>query len=1000
MKKILYILSAVLLLSGCLTEVAPEPQPVDGKVTIGFGVTLPEAQTLTKALGEQPTINDLYVAVFNEGGYISEYVKAEPEGTTLATQNEVRYNYKVTLTTSDDPCILHFMGNGPASFNYGSEITLITALRSFDGTDAYWQRIEVPNLKKNADGELNATSLALLSDVPLVRNFAKITMTASDDANFVIKQFRLYNTPTRGSFAPYVRTTSHFVENYQTKHLADLNAEGFYGYTPVDTPINTDLGPIIDVQGGDAPIAYIYEREATTVNPTFVLVYGTYTDIEHNSTDCYYKVALRDSLNNPVALLRNYNYKINIKRVETIGSNSWEAARASAGSGEISASTEAEHLTNISDGYSRLFVSETSQTIVSGDPFPLKFRFLKYDGTEHPVNGNNDVTVRLGEGDLIESYTIDATDGPDLYRTIMIDPVAPTVEKKTQKIYITGTDFKGDTLQRAVSFTLMQRQVMTVQCIPDAVKKVAGETVGLNITIPGGLPTNVFPLNMIVEADALSLTTSELSVQTEKSISLTPSRAGKPSYQFVRVIPIDEYDAAELDEHGNKTFYCEFRTNTTESASLVYVANQYFYTANTEFENYVPGNFLNLSFPAGVPMGYDRDFTFSFKLDGAYIPASVMVDLNGAYPDESHDELTYDTATGKYKYRLPAGYTSGDVITLHLKTGTAVGACQVTLDANRYTTASKEQAPDYRIRNTYINVLTDDGSTPSSVSNLRLYSSEPTIANIKATNPSNRIGNGQYSIGSSGGHYYLPEIDLNSAGLSLDATVWFGYSKNGKYYTASAPLIDLLGATTSYDYDLLFSKKPNRPVSLAVSGDNKVSVGKTITLTATVTYEDGTSTPVTANWTSDNTSRATVGAATGVVTGVAKGDVTITASYTEDGVNLTSNQSVNVNNKKTYNVPKGALTLKYGNNNPVPAKSTIYVYSDSAMTQQIASFTTTTSGTGGNKKYINNQFSFEVEDGANVYLKYVYYYTYTCTVPSSDFEGKSESNRLPISLTR
>jgi uncharacterized protein YjdB len=63
--------------------------------------------------------------------------------------------------------------------------------------------------------------------------------------------------------------------------------------------------------------------------------------------------------------------------------------------------------------------------------------------------------------------------------------------------------------------------------------------------------------------------------------------------------------------------------------------------------------------------------------------------------------------------------------------------------------------------------------------------------------------------------------------------------------------------------------------SVTVSGDDTVSVGKTITLTAAVSPEDAVPG---VTWSVDDTSKATIDADAGVLTGVAAGQVTVTAT--------------------------------------------------------------------------------------------------------------------------
>lgn len=86
------------------------------------------------------------------------------------------------------------------------------------------------------------------------------------------------------------------------------------------------------------------------------------------------------------------------------------------------------------------------------------------------------------------------------------------------------------------------------------------------------------------------------------------------------------------------------------------------------------------------------------------------------------------------------------------------------------------------------------------------------------------------------------------------------------------------------------------PVSIAVTGGTTVTVGSTLQLTATATYDDGSTGDVTSGaegsaWTTNSAANATVGAATGVVMGVSTGQAVITATH--DGISGTATITVN-----------------------------------------------------------------------------------------------------------
>ena len=81
---------------------------------------------------------------------------------------------------------------------------------------------------------------------------------------------------------------------------------------------------------------------------------------------------------------------------------------------------------------------------------------------------------------------------------------------------------------------------------------------------------------------------------------------------------------------------------------------------------------------------------------------------------------------------------------------------------------------------------------------------------------------------------------------------------------------------------------------LSISGSSTVICNSQTALTATASFDDGSSEVVNASWTSSSTSVATV-SGSGVVTGKKGGSVTITASYTAEGITKTASKGITVN---------------------------------------------------------------------------------------------------------
>lgn len=384
------------------------------------------------------------------------------------------YSYSVELTITDQPRIIHIIANAPESLPYGTEDEVIGALyttldapetaKKADGTtftgtdrkDAYWCRLYLKDGVWAEPDPATATSdpdyttkytkymgvVNKLKEAKLVRNFTQLTMTNYDDNHFQLTGFWLTNVPDLGSVAPYNRNTRKFVENFnEYDNVDDLrgtgagqgNYQGFFpanaslvsiagtaGWQSAPVPATSALGKtktavgtsLTDQHNGSS--AYCYEREIPKSDPLYIIVEGKY---RVNSTDSwptnptYYKIDLKDANNVYFPIIRNFNYRINISEVHRAGAATVEGALSAAPSGDIDTSLDMLGLTNISDGVSQIFVSETEAVLVGSNNIPLFYKYIpdldvKVSGEPVVVNTPADslTSAQLAE---VRSWTTD-----------------------------------------------------------------------------------------------------------------------------------------------------------------------------------------------------------------------------------------------------------------------------------------------------------------------------------------------------------------------------------------------------------------------------------------------------------------------------------------------------------------------------------------------------------------------------------------------------------------
>ena len=408
MKKTLYILSALLLgLVSCTKteyEVVKTGKDVEptGLVAITMKADIPMLQAYTRALGDfsdTPSIKSIHVAVFGTSGYPQAYAYAEPvdaSGNTLetyATENGETYYFKVLLPVYEGEAHVHIIANGPESIPFVvggedmDEDSIMAEMRSQSPVGAYWARIIMPDgiltqLDENGimqtDSEGNYIpsdgTAHLFQELVLVRNFAEIKLSIDSSVeNLTDVTWTVVNKPTTGSVAPM----SHgFVDDYKDyEYDAETGkmvkgTKVYEGFRFEEDPLDISLPGTEDVSTAVTAPNFIYERpHPGSEKATCILVKGKFT-AEGRPTDSYYTYYRIDLMDEAVGgyfpFYRNYRYQVRIHKVGNRGATSIEEAMNRDSGGNVSLSTEAQKLTDISDGSSRLYVEYVEKNFTSG----------------------------------------------------------------------------------------------------------------------------------------------------------------------------------------------------------------------------------------------------------------------------------------------------------------------------------------------------------------------------------------------------------------------------------------------------------------------------------------------------------------------------------------------------------------------------------------------------------------------------------------------------------
>lgn len=702
MKKLLYILSCIVLASACTQELPDFNYASEhaGKVAIDFGVQINDPNIATKAMADNPQLNNLMLAVFDETGYLVEYTWAIDEGTEYATENETRYKYKVYLTQSKTPRIIHFIGNAPSEIKFGNEESVMSSISGSLGSsneDIYWYRKEIPMISGTSSGGamalaegdeagpiLQATpqTLAYMNEIPLIRNFAKIVLTSASDSGFALESYFVVGTPKTGLAAAYNYSTGEFVDyfNYVDSTDPELSKEGIkvlgapksYQYLAETEKYDANVPAVSQsltlaeaqtksVASGVSYFVYEKETPLSAEAAPYIIAYGTYSGKKY-----YYKVDLRDK-DQYFPILRNFQYNVNITKVSREGYATIEEAAKSSGSGDISSSMTTISLAYISDGVASLEVDYTEIYLTSEDKAILGFTFLPDVNDPNAPGDIKDIWIKVNEpgatgaaiatvngATYIVGQEIRPSSNPG---EIEIIPTTPTDAQKIQTLTIYARYTKDGIdhiLQRTVKYIVQTKRTMIVELDPYEVPTVAGSEFDVLLTIPAGLSPSIFPLEFAIEAEALSVNPAsgeQMPVKTGKSLSGN----GKSSFHFVKTLTREEY----ITDQEN-TIVCHFKTTKASSASRIFALNDYFETQYVEndlennrwtqdddgksvyLSNYTVQTFTNLRInndatPDPIVSVEDATVNFTFTMTSVPSDGKVKVCLGGLKPANEED---------------------------------------------------------------------------------------------------------------------------------------------------------------------------------------------------------------------------------------------------------------------------------------------------------------------------------------------------------------------------
>ena len=631
MKKIILYFNILmsLLITACSNDDITVPTPptgADGKTCeVSFWASIPETSSASRgALGEatDTSVETLSLLVFDAESGLYLYESKATLSDQKVENGIHKGKYKAQLQLSDKPRIIHFVANaGNVSFQ-ANELAVLSQLTKGNNQDAYWQRAIASSITGTLteNGTYTNVQAPGITDtdttIKLVRNFARITLSAAPKSGFNLAGFVLVNTATKGTVAPYMRqaTDGNYFPNYDTENVNGsamikyeaLFKAGYKGVQPADATID---GTVPDATSSLYTIdaKYLYERTQEK-DPVFIIAKRDMG----NGNYRYYKIDIMKvggtgEVDDYYKILRNFSYDITIHSVEGDGYDDPETAAANVAANNLTASLELKDLTNISYGNERLFVSKTEIVWTSSDPITFKYKY-EMDGS-----GSNATVSSLILGEAKNSsgavcnegsYSIiSSTTDAEGYSIISITHTGlPASGYKEQEVTI-----KAGTLMRSVNLILINPYQSTVGCddqsglntVPTVAPEIpltVGEEVYVYFSMPAGLPESIFPLTFILAPEAHSITPNGVNMPVVSLLNHENSTMQGLKYGFEKVVTWDEYKDSE---QTGMIVECPFKTSLAESATNIYVYNEYFnFPLRTSFTNPEP-SYTTVTIPAG-----------------------------------------------------------------------------------------------------------------------------------------------------------------------------------------------------------------------------------------------------------------------------------------------------------------------------------------------------------------------------------------------------------------
>lgn len=610
----------------------------DGRVTFTMSFDIPGATApATKAMNEDASVENIYIAVFTYKNYLKEFVKAvpvdgsgnpllNPDGSYNYAKTGGLYKVQFSLEKTTSPRYVHVLANvpegiAPPDFDYLDKV-LGEKLYTSGIQDGYWKYLEFSDGIQDDD-----SAMAKFNGIKLVRNFAQVKLEAAGSSGFTVKGFELYNTPTRGSFLPYQgKSGSDFLfykdwENGENaKAYSDLIA-AYPGYLiPGSTPLYRPSYGAGDFPADKNP-KFMYEHPASPENPTYIIA-----KLEKDGVTKFYRLDILDNVGNKSAIIRNYIYTVTIKSITTDGYEDPATAEGNPSDYNFTLSEKTEGVDNIYNN-GAMMETEYVEKVFTKAANDVTFKY-RYDATANsdphvPTYGPGELSDIVGGNEITPHWAANdagTSEGDGWYGVTydVKDPSAIGADEIESTFTVTaGTGAKK--IVRKVHLISMKPKTLNVTTWE---YNSTSHTLDLEFTIPDGLRSSMFPIHFKFQAKDKTTEKQILSPQTSGLVSGYDSNA---KIYFLKDYYYADYQASA----SSKTITIQFKApeNLTPVLNL------------SDVDGYFVPQELGATYATGLSadpiangIGNTTVFEFTYTND---TPVPITLDLENLVVDPS-----------------------------------------------------------------------------------------------------------------------------------------------------------------------------------------------------------------------------------------------------------------------------------------------------------------------------------------------------------------------------